>query len=121
MLSYFASEMVSATVRRKTGGDYIKGEWTPSASSDTSVQVIAPQPATADDLQMLPPGELVRNYLTTWITSEVHLWSDTYGPSLENPDLLVIGSRSYKIVQINDRSTLGNFYRAVMREEQANE
>ena len=121
MLSHFNDEKIAAVLRRSEGGTYVKGEWVAPTPTDTDVEIISPQPMTADELQMLPPGEQVRNYVKTWITSEVHLWSDTYGPTLENPDLLIVNSRSYKIVQINNRSILGNFYRAVMREEQANE
>jgi hypothetical protein len=121
MLRRFNSEKIDATLRRAAGGTYVKGEWTPPTPTNTAVRIITPQPATADDLQMLPEGELVRNYVVTWITSEVHLWSDTYSPTIENPDLLIVNGRTYKIVQVNDRSNLGNFYRAVMREQQANE
>jgi len=117
MLSYFNSEKISATLYRTSGSSYDDGEWTPATPSQTAVEIIAPQPLRSNELQMLPEGERKYNHRVTWITDEIHIWPlIPDSPTKENPDIFLIDGKFYKLMQIDDRSVLGNFYRAVMRE-----
>lgn len=116
MLSYFAGEKISATLVRTSGGAYSDGIWVPSYPASSSVQIIAPQPMRSDELQMLPEGERKYNHRVTWIETSVHIWPLVPGATSEKPDILLISGKFYKIMQIDDRSVLGNFYRVVLRE-----
>jgi hypothetical protein len=116
MLSAFADLMISATLSQITAGSYVKGIWTPGTPSNSTISIIAPQPVTPEEKQMLPTGELDRNYLQTWTETEIESWGVS-----NDPDKLTIGSKTYKIHSIEDRSTLGNFYEIVIYEEKSNE
>lgn len=115
MLSFFASEMIDATLVTVAAGSYSSGIYSPGAETTATIKVIAPQPLSPNEKQMLPSGELERNYLKTWTESAITGWGT------QDPDKIVVASKTYKIMEIGDRSTLGNFYRIVIREEKPNE
>ena len=110
MLQYFTSEMTTATLVSGASGSYVGGEWVPAAGASSTIEIIVPQPVAANDLVMLEDGEHLRDYLKTYSETRVF-------PREENRDADVIqyGGRNYKVMQTDDRATLGNFYRFIMR------
>jgi hypothetical protein len=116
MLSYFASEKISDVLIRPGSGQYQDGEWVPDSPGTTNIEIIAPQPMRPDELQMLPQGERVYNHLVTWMTPEIRNWPVVPGSTSTNPDILRIDGSHYKVMEISNRSVLGNFYRVVLRE-----
>jgi hypothetical protein len=66
---------------------------------------------------MFPEGERKYNHRKTWITSEIHVWPLVPEAATgENPDIFLIDGKYYKVMQVDDRNVLGNYYRVVMRE-----
>jgi hypothetical protein len=115
MLSFFWSELIDASIVTVAAGTYTKGVYSPGAETVSATKLIAPQPVTANEKQMLPSGELERNYLKTWISVELTGWNTP------DPDKLIISGKTYKIMSIDNRSTLGGYYKAIIYEEKANE
>lgn len=111
MLRYFKSEMVTASITRYPEGAYVAGEWTPGAETTSSIEIIAPQPVKSNELDPLPEGEKVSNYRKTW--SEDPLFTRN---GFEDSDRITLGGKTYQVYRVDDRATLGNFHRAVMRE-----
>ena len=122
MLRYFNAEKIDATLSRKDGGSYVNGIWSPAATADTSVRLIAPQPIRSEDKEMLPDGEFAKNYRVTWIENALQMWGgDPTDSGNPNPDILTILGREYHVWQIDERNVLGNYYRAIIRERKDNE
>ena len=113
MLEHFTDELVSAQVIRKAGpGTYVEGIWVPDADdTPEDIRVIAPQPVNARELQMLPDGEHVRNYLKTWTDADV----ETREGALDSDKLNIFGT-VYKVVQVENREPLGNYRKVFIRE-----
>jgi len=115
MLGYFNDEKIDATLVTVAAGTYTKGIYSPGAESTASIRVISPQPLSPNEKQMLPSGELERNYLKTWTDSEITGWGAA------NPDKIRISGKTYKVMMIENRSILGNFYKLTIYEEKSNE
>jgi len=113
MLSFFASEMVSATLRVEAAGSRTKGIWTPGSTSDTTINILAPQPLRPNEIEMLPSGEFAHNWSVTWLESAMGVEPER--------DRIVYGGNSYLIMSVSDRTPLGDYYRITMRQEKANE
>ena len=113
MLEHFSEEFVDATLIRKSGpGEYVEGIWNPDAdAAPVPIRVIAPQPVTPRELQMLPDGEHVRNYLKTWTEEDV----ETRLAELGADKLSILGS-AYKVVQVSNREPLGDYRKVFIRE-----
>jgi hypothetical protein len=113
MLEHFSEEFVPAQVIRKSGpGSFIKGIWVPDSDAvPESIRVIAPQPVNARELQMLPDGEHVRNYLKTWTEADV----ETREGELDSDKLDIFGT-VYKVVQVENREPLGQYRKVFIRE-----
>lgn len=113
MLQHFADEMIDATLLSGQAGSYdADGRWVPSIAAGTPVRIIAPQPISGKDLQLLPQGEHVQHFQVSWIqTTEVK--TREY---LEDADRIEINGEIFKIHQTHDRRTLGNFMKFFIRE-----
>ena len=112
MLQYFNSEKISGQLIRGNSGSYVEGIWVPVFDAAIDIVLIAPQPLTANDLQMLPDGEHTRNYVVSWI-DVTNVKTREYD---SDSDRIVIGAKIYKIFQVDDRTILGNYYRFILRE-----
>ena len=110
MLQHFLSEMITATLIRYPDGAYVDGEWVSGTPVESSISIIAPQPVTPNDLQMLEDGEHVRDFLKTWTATEIRTREGN-----QDADELRINGKVYKVFQVSDRSTLGDYYRAIIR------
>lgn len=104
MMQYFPK--VIATYRRPTGS-YVDSRWVADAVDGIPVQIIAPQPASGRDLQMLPEGDRTFRHLKTW--SPVELLAD---------DVLKVSGFVYRVVKSKDYQTDGGYYKILMREVQ---
>jgi hypothetical protein len=111
MLSYFDAETVDATVTPGAAGTYTDGEWVPASGATVAIRIIVPQPVNENELQMLSDGEHVRNYRKTWTETRVFVRETD-----EDSDVITYDGKDYKVVQVDNRSVLGNFYRVMMRE-----
>jgi hypothetical protein len=112
MLQYFASETVDATATLGDAGSYdANGKWVPVAGSTIDIKIIVPQPVAENELQMIEDGEHVRDYRVTWTESRIFVREGNTDSDAINYD-----GKSYKVMQVDDRNVLGNYYRIVMRE-----
>ena len=112
MLSFFGSEMVTATWYDGTAGTNVKGVWSPGLASGVTIRMVAPQPVKADEMVNLADGEHISNYLVTW--AETLALGTREG--LKSADRIEWNSKTFKVVQDSDRRVLGGFVRVVMRE-----
>ena len=112
MLQYFNAEKINAQFVKGDSGSYVDGVWTPVFNAAVDIKIIAPQPLTANDLQMLPSGEHVQNFVVTWLDSAI---AETREYD-KDADRIIIGSKTFKIFQVDDRTTLGKYYRCILRE-----
>jgi hypothetical protein len=116
MLSYFADEMVLATLQAGQTGSYVNGVWTPSFATGVSISIVFPQPVSQDLLQQLPQGERAQNYVQTWTTADVNVRDDT-----TDSDRIVYAGKTYLVYQSEDRTFPGNFRHLILREITADE
>ena len=110
MLQYFSQEMVSATLIRGAAGSYVDGEWVPAFEAGVPISIIAPQPISANALQMLSDGERRGDYLESWSTTKVYPREGT-----RESDQIVWDGTTYKVTQTDNRTPLGNFYKFEMK------
>jgi hypothetical protein len=110
MLKYFKRETITAQLISGAEGTYIDGEWNAVLVPPVPIRIIAPQPVTANDTQFLEDGEHVRDYLVSWSKTKVYPREGG-----EDADRILFNSDTYKVVQADNRSVLGKFYRFVMR------
>lgn len=111
MLGYFGAEMVTAVWYDGTAGTNVKGVWTPGTSAGQTIRIIAPQPVKANELENLPDGEHVADYVRTWTEK---LAVSTRG-GLSDSDLIAWDGKTYKVAQVDDREVLGGFVRVLMK------
>jgi hypothetical protein len=113
ILQHFGDEMIDATLSSGEAGSYDdEGRWTPVIGAGTPVQIIAPQPVSGKDLQLLPQGEHVQHFQVSWV-QETNVKTREY---LEDADRININGEVFKIHRTNDRRTLGNFIKFFIRE-----
>jgi hypothetical protein len=110
VLQYFQPETITAQLQRGQAGAYVDGRWVLSLAAAEDIRIIAPQPLVSNDLQMLQDGEHIRDYLTTWTKTRVMTREGG-----EDADRILFDGDTYKVMQVDDRSLLGRFYRVVMR------
>ncbi len=110
MLEYFTAEMVSATLIQGASGAYVAGEWVPAFVADAPIVIIAPQPVSANFLQMLPDGERRADFLESW--SQTRVYPREGG---EDSDRITWDGDTYKVFQTENRKPLGNFHHFIMR------
>jgi hypothetical protein len=110
MLKYFKRETITAQLISGADGAYVDGEWVITLLPQVPIRIIAPQPVTANDTQFLEDGEHVRDYLVSW--SKTRVYPREGG---EDADRIVFDGDTYKVVQTDNRSVLGKFYRFMMR------
>ena len=112
MLRYFKKQKIKAQVIRGQDGEYVEGIWVPEHAIPVDIKIIAPQPIAANDTINLEDGEYVRDYLKTYTTEKVMTREES-----ENADVIVTSDKFYKAYQVDNRKTLGNFYKTIMRKE----
>ena len=110
MLRYFNQEKTTAQLIRGGVGSRVDGEWVPVFDAPVPIRIITPQPLSANDTQMLPDGEHVRDFLKAWHEEKVFPREGT-----KDADRLEYDGDRYQVFQADDRSTLGRFYAFVMR------
>lgn len=110
MLQYFGAETITATWTTGNVGSYVDGEWVPDRGTESTINIIAPQPIDSNSMTMLEDGEHVKDYLVTWSQTAV---SPRQGD--QEGDLIEFKGRSYEVMQVDDRSILSPHYRIVMR------
>ena len=116
LLSYFMDEMVDATLYQYGAGSRdAEGKWTPGTETSSSIEVIAPQPVKADEIEQLPPGERISDYVKIWVYDTVTLSTRV---DTADADEIEVNSQRYKVHQINHWESAGGFMAAILRREQ---
>lgn len=110
MMGYFTDEMVAATWKKSGSGTVVNGEWTPGATTSTSVNIVTPSPVDANDVEFLDEGEHVKDYWYTW-TARTDIFTRELN---KDSDFIVWNGRTFKVVQVDDRK-LGVFVRVLMK------
>jgi hypothetical protein len=108
MLQRFPKITVSL-IKGDTGA-FVDGEWVIDLDAGVPLRIIAPQPLTASDAQQLPDGEHIRDYLKSWSESKVRPRE-----AGRDADRIVWNSDTYKVMQADNRATVGGFYAFEMR------
>lgn len=94
--------------RRTTAGYGSDGRLdAPSTSSLSLVAVV--EPAGGRDLQRLPEGMRTREVKAVWTATALKSADATY-----EPDLLTIEGASWEVQNVENWSTHGNYYRALV-------
>lgn len=112
MLRYFKKQKIEAQLIAGQDGQYVDGIWIPEHAIPVDIKIIAPQPIAANDTINLDDGEHVRDFLKTYTTKKVMTREES-----ENADIIFTGGKFYKAYQVDNRRTLGNFYKTIMRKE----
>lgn len=113
LLAFFPDEMVSVVLTSFSDGVYdADGKWQPGTPTTRSIRIIDPQPATADQLALMPEGEEVTDSLTTY-TKEVIKTRATG----QDADEITWRGVQYKVMQVNDRVYAGGFYRLLINKK----
>ncbi len=113
LLDYFDFEFVDAVLKQgATDGSYDdEGDWvsgTPIAP--IAIRIVEPQPLTGKELQMFPSGEHTRNYLRTYIITDINTRS-LYADS----DTIEYLNKEFKVMLVEER--LGDdFYKLYIYE-----
>jgi len=110
MLQYFETEQTEVQVIRGSAGSYVDGEWIQNLSNPGTIRIVVPQPLRSNDLQKLPDGEHVLDYLISWVPSRLFTRS-----GLIDSDQICFNFNIYKIEAVDDWSILGNFYKLTLR------
>jgi hypothetical protein len=114
MLRYFESEMVDAILLRSGSGSWIDFKWVPAGDLPTPIRIIAVQPVQANDMQLLPQGEPVRDYVRTYAPADLDIMPRQ--GDIE-PDRIQVDGKTYKVMTVDRRRPLGNYHKIVMRDE----
>lgn len=112
MLGYFGAETITVTLYDGTAGANVKGVWTPGTSTGVPLKIIAPQPVKASDMVNLADGEHISNYVRSWSADPLVTTRD----GLKDADLITWDGKSYKVTQVDNRRTLGNYVRFIMKQ-----
>lgn len=116
LLKYFKSEMTDGVLYQYSAGSRdAEGRWVPGGESSTAIELVAPQPVRADEIQQLEPGERITDYVKTWVYDTIPL-STRVGTS--DADEVEVNSQRYKVHQINHWEAAGGFVAAILRREQ---
>jgi hypothetical protein len=91
-------------------GTYVNGEWVLAPDAAVPLRVIAPQPLTANQAQLIPDGEHIRDYVRSWSESKVFPREGS-----RDADRIIWKGDTYKVMQADDRETVGGFYAFEMR------
>lgn len=96
---------VTRTVRATYGSD---GRAVPGATSTLSVTASV-QPTTGRDLKRLPEGMRTREVLTVFTPTLLRTLSAT-----TQPDSIQISGEAWQVQNVEDWSTLGGYYKALV-------
>ena len=110
MLQFFPYEMTPATLRSYGEGEYADGYWAPGEVTESEILIVKPQPVRREDLINLEDGESVSDYAKTWTKTTL---KTRRGQA--DADEIEIAGYVFKVVQVDDRSMDGDFFRVVMR------
>ena len=113
LLDAFDFEMVTASlVGGGTDGSYDdEGAYSPGATeTPVDIFIVKPQPVTANELQMLPSGERTMDYLKSYLKTTINTRE-----LLVDSDIISYSGRNYKVIQVEDRSQDGGFYKFYLK------
>lgn len=96
------------SLKRHGAGDYVEGVFVPGSVTTSTIQASV-QPAGGKELQRLPEGERLQDYLAVWTTSELLTLEGSRAP-----DRLVIDGAEYEVVAVEDWLSEGNYYKAIV-------
>jgi len=92
------------TVERTTAGGYVDGIYVEGATS-TFKTLASCQPASAEDLQMLPEGERNKRIFVFISKKPIRVTEDREG---ELADTIIFKGRRYRVIQNADWSSYGH-------------
>ena len=87
------------TVLRKSGGSYdVNDRWVEGVETPIEHKYTSVQPASAEDLKMLPEGERRDGMILIWDKEE--LIASLENSAIES-DIIVYDGRRYKVIMVN--------------------
>lgn len=114
MLKFFKKQKKTAQIVRGLSGSYVDGNWVGVHENPVDIKIIVPQPISANDTVNFEDGEHVRDFLKTYTTEKVMTREES-----ENADVIFWQGNAYKAYQVDNRNPLGNYYKIIMRKEDA--
>lgn len=113
MTSLLSSFPKIAATRKRPNGSDVKGVWTETAPTSTSIRIVAPQPANGTDLQFLEDGERKYTHKKTWSESEL-LVDDVL--TIAGTDYLVVSDMDYALTCLAE--SFDGHYKVLIRKVQ---
>lgn len=111
LIQFFGEHVIVGTLHRRAAGSIdSEGDWTQGAETTSDINVVIPQPVTADEIELENDGESIRDYKQTWTETEVRTRTDTV-----DADHITAEGIEYKVHQCNDWRTEGGFINVVLR------
>ncbi len=83
----------SVTIKRKSGGSYVDGQYIDGTTADVILKASI-QPATLEDMQELPEGRRSDEVFKMYTKTRMYTVTD------ENPDFLIIDGIEYEVISI---------------------
>lgn len=97
------------TVTRYAAGDYVAGKLTAGSTSTLSISASV-QPVSGQELQRLPEGERVKDWLYVYTPTELNTREGK-----KAADKISIDGANYEVATVDDWATEGGFYRALVQ------
>lgn len=113
MLEYFGTELRLADLFASPTGSYVNGEATLASNTPNTpsqITIVKPHPITGKELQAMPDGGHVRDYVKSWTQDTV---VGQEGPT--NPDVIQVDDEFFRVRVIYDRRPEGGALKFFMR------
>jgi len=104
---------IAATRKRYSSGADVNGHWVNGTPVSTPINIVAPQPANGNELQLLPDGERQYTHYKLWSTAEL-LPDDEV--TISGTNYLVVLNMDYEIACQAEQ--FDGFYKAMVRKVQ---
>lgn len=116
LLVYFLDEMVTASWKKGLSGSYVNGTWTSSFDTPTDIKIVVPETLNQNQIQQLPQGERVQNFVQTWTGTDVNVRRGNI-----DSDRITYDGKDYLVYQVINRTSSGRFKHIILREITADE
>lgn len=113
MLQFFGTELRIADRFVNPQGSYVNGEYvliSSTPNTPTQITIVKPHPITGKELEAMPDGGHVRDYVKSWTLSTVSNQEGGVGP-----DVIGVDNEFFRVRVIYDRRPEGGALKFFMR------
>jgi len=110
LLSVFFDDIILVNLIAGSAGSNVNGVWVDGVKTTMPIKIVSPQPASSNDMKLLPDGQHVSNFVKTW-TEYMDI-----NPRDEDidPDTIEWDGQRFEVFQ-TDKRYKGQFYRLILR------